>query len=273
MKQIKGKKRIALLALGVLLLALAAAALDMRLAVRRYSLTSEKIETPVRLAVLTDLHSCRYGKEQETLLSAVAAEQPDAVLLVGDIVDDKMPEERAWITLEALAKDYPCYYVTGNHEWRTDALRICEEMAALGITVLRGGSDAVTVGTTSVQLCGLDDPDAGFWDEQWEILRNSVKGDTFTVLLSHRPERVEDYQMLGVDLVVSGHAHGGQWRIPGVLNGLLAPHQGLFPDYAGGEYDLGNTTLIVSRGLARESTLVPRIFNRPELVTVELLGE
>jgi len=273
MKQIKGKKRIALLALGALLLALAAVAMDMRLAIRRYSLVSGKIETPVRLVVLTDLHSCRYGEGQETLLSAVAAEQPDAVLLVGDIVDDEMPEERAWITLDALAEDYPCYYVTGNHEWRTDAERICEEIAALGITVLRGSSDVITVGETTVRFCGLDDPDAGFWDEQWGVLENAVEKNVFTVLLSHRPERVEEYQTLGTDLVVSGHAHGGQWRIPGVLNGLLAPHQGLFPDYAGGEYDLGDTTLIVSRGLARESTLVPRIFNRPEVVTVELLGE
>lgn len=262
-----------LAAAGALLLVLAVCALDVRLAVRRYSFVSEKIITPVRLAVLTDLHSCRYGEGQGTLLSAVAAEEPDAVLLVGDIVDDKMPEENAWVTLETLAENYPCYYVTGNHEWWTDAERICRVIEALGITVLRGDSAELTVGESTIYLCGLDDPDAGCWEEQWDMLQNSVKEETFTVLLSHRPERIGEYETLGADLVVSGHAHGGQWRIPGVLNGLLAPNQGLFPAYAGGVYGLDGTTLIVSRGLARESTLVPRIFNRPEVVIVDLSGE
>lgn len=92
------------------------------------------------------------------------------------------------------------------------------------------------------------------------------------MLLSHRPELFETYQKYGFDLVLSGHAHGGQWRIPGVLNGLFAPDQGLFPEYAGGRYDYAEGTMIVSRGLARESTPVPRIFNRPEVVIVDIFG-
>ena len=95
----------------------------------------------------------------------------------------------------------------------------------------------------------------------------------FSVLLAHRPERIEDYLQYPFDLIVSGHAHGGQWRIPGILNGLLAPNQGFFPPYAGGQYDFADTTLIVSRGLARESTRIPRIFNRPELVVIDLVPE
>lgn len=272
-KIVNGKKKRMLWAAGFLLLLPALLALDMRLAVRWYSLHSDEIVSSVRLAVLTDLHSCRYGAGQEKLLAAVAAEEPDAVLLVGDIVDDKMPEENAWITLAALAEVYPCYYVTGNHEWWTDAERICTEIAALGITVLRGNTAPLQVDERCIMLLGLDDPDANMWDEQIEMLEKLVKEDSFTVLLSHRPERVDEYKDLGCDLVLSGHAHGGQWRLPGLVNGLFAPHQGMFPAYAGGQYDLGGTTLIVSRGLARESTLVPRIFNRPELVMVELLGE
>ena len=92
----------------------------------------------------------------------------------------------------------------------------------------------------------------------------------FSVLLSHRPELVELYQEHDFDLVLCGHAHGGQWRIPEILNGLYAPNQGVFPKYAGGRYDFENQTMIVSRGLARESTLAPRIFNRPELVIVDI---
>jgi len=91
-----------------------------------------------------------------------------------------------------------------------------------------------------------------------------------TVLLSHRPEFFELYQKYDVDLVLCGHTHGGQWRIPYLLNGLVAPHQGFFPKYAGGRYDAENMTMIISRGLARETTKIPRVFNRPELVIVEL---
>lgn len=93
----------------------------------------------------------------------------------------------------------------------------------------------------------------------------------FTVLLAHRPERIDKYAATGdFDLVVSGHAHGGQVRIPGLINGLFAPNQGFFPKYAGGQYEVDGTTLVVSRGLARESTRIPRVFNRPELVLVEI---
>ena len=88
--------------------------------------------------------------------------------------------------------------------------------------------------------------------------------------MTHRPERVSDYAGSGFDLVLAGHAHGGQWRLPGLINGVLAPNQGMFPTYAGGRYEIGGATLIVSRGLARESTRVPRLFNRPELVVVDI---
>ena len=268
------RRRDALRVAVVLLLFLVViAGVDSRLKTVTYEIVSDEVESPVTLAVLADLHGCSYGEGQRELLDAVSKVQPDAVLMLGDIVDDVMPEKNAWTTVSALSEEYPCYYVTGNHEWRTDAERICDEMSELGITVLRGDCTELVVGEMVLTLCGLDDPDAGLWQEQWERLEETVEGDAFTVLLSHRPERVEDYESLGTDLVVAGHAHGGQWRIPGVLNGLLAPHQGLFPPYAGGMYPLEETTMVVSRGLARESTLVPRIFNRPEMVLIDLLGE
>ena len=95
----------------------------------------------------------------------------------------------------------------------------------------------------------------------------------YTILLAHRPERIGAYRQYPFDLVVSGHAHGGQWRIPGLLNGLYAPNQGLFPQYAGGCYDEDGMAFVVSRGLARESTRIPRLFNPPELVVVDLVPE
>ena len=121
-----------------------------------------------------------------------------------------------------------------------------------------------------IRLAGIEDP--LFYPDETveEKISPIMHGDTYTILLSHRPELTKEYTALAFDAVVCGHAHGGQWRLPGLINGVYAPHQGIFPKFAGGLYDLGTTTLIVSRGLARETTLVPRIFNRPELVIMEI---
>lgn len=265
----KGKKRAVLLVL-LPLAAVLLAAFDVRLRVVTYEVASGKVDAPVRLAVLTDLHSCAYGQDQRTLLDTVASQAPDAVLLGGDIVDDVLPEDNAWTTVKALAQAYPCVYVTGNHEWWSgEAERICGQMADLGVTVLRGDGVTWELNGQTIAVCGIDDPDSG--EDQLAAAGNIVNGRTFMVLLAHRPENIKCYLQYPFDLIVSGHAHGGQWRIPGLLNGLYAPHQGLFPRYAGGRYDFDGATFLVSRGLARESTRVPRIFNRPELVIVDIL--
>lgn len=217
--------------------ALLLAAFDVRLRVVSYGVRSPEVAGPVRLAVASDLYSCRYGDGQRTLLDAVGAQAPDVVLLTGDIVDDKLAEDNAWTAVTALANGYPCFYVTGNHEWWSgEAERICEQMADLGITVLRGTSADLTVGESTITLCGIDDPDSG--RKQLEKTGKAASADDFTVLLAHRPERFSEYLEQPFDLIVSGHAHGGQWRIPGILNGLCAPNQGLFPKYAGGPVSL-----------------------------------
>ena len=255
--------------LAAVLLALLLWAFDSRLVTRTYQVAAP-VTKPVRLAVLADLHSCGYGEGQQDLLQAVTAAEPDGVLLVGDIVDDVLPEENAFLVLEALAREYPCAYVTGNHEYWTDrADEICGEIAALGIDVLRGEQVTWTLRGQKITLYGVDDADSGQLEEQLSAL-TPAEGET-SVLLAHRPEEIEQYAARGFTVVVSGHAHGGQWRIPGLLNGLYAPHQGFFPTYAGGLYQVGNTAFVVSRGLARESTRVPRIWNPPELVLVELI--
>ena len=273
-KRTGGKKRLILLAALAALVLLLVFALDSRLAVRTYTLETGEVTAPVRLAVVTDLHSCAYGEEQEELVSAVLNldPQPDGVLLVGDIVDDQLPEENAWTAVSRLAEFYCCFYVTGNHEWWSgEAERICREMERLGVAVLRGQSVSLSTSQgQTVALCGIDDPDSGA-EGQLEQVGSGVNANTFTVLMAHRPEMIDEYRTYPFDLVVSGHAHGGQWRIPGLLNGLYAPNQGLFPRYAGGRYDWEETTMVVSRGLARESTQVPRLFNRPEVVVLDIL--
>ncbi len=269
------KRTAALLTAGSATAGILLAALDVRLAVPHYTVESEKVDGPIRLAVLTDLHACRYGKNQEQLVAAVAAQKPDLVVMCGDIVDDepRMEEWRALLTVKKLADRWPVYYAAGNHEYRTGRLaEIKKLLTACGAVVLDGKCVRVAVGGQMVQIGGIDDPETGEenWEAQLSAAGSSLDGSHFSILLTHRPERVSDYADSGFDLVLAGHAHGGQWRLPGLINGVLAPNQGMFPTYVGGRYEIGGATLIVSRGLARESTRVPRLFNRPELVVVDI---
>ncbi len=289
MKQKGNRKRLLWVgsAFGVLVL-LILLACDFRLKTVYYNVESDKLSSPVRIALITDLHSCRYGENQKKLTEAVQEQKPDLVLLGGDIFDDNGSYDNAELTVRQLAGQYPCYYVTGNHEyWGYDVGTILDIVKDCGVTILAGDCETITINGQTINICGVDDPDATSYllegePIEWQLERaneaaqeaeNVLGTDIFTVLLSHRPELYETYQNYDFDLVLSGHAHGGQWRIPGILNGLYAPHQGLFPEYAGGRYDYAGGTMIVSRGLARESTLAPRIFNRPELVIIDVYGD
>ena len=286
------KKRtiiIAVIAAVVLLLALSAS--DTRLRVVSYAVSDERILSPVRIVLLTDLHSCGYGEGQRELLDAIDAQKPDLILLGGDIFDDDLKNDNTKIVLEYVAERYLCFYVSGNHEyWHEDPEALFDAVQELGIPILRGTNETVTVGRTTLQICGIDDPACAEIDidESAVDLRKAAReavtekqlqsaaagtDGRYSILLAHRPELIETYAKYGFDLVLSGHAHGGQVRIPGILNGLFSPGEGWFPKYAGGEYRVGETTMIVSRGLARESTAAPRIWNRPELAVIELLPE
>ncbi len=220
------------------------------------------------------------------MLEAVDRSRPDAVLFGGDTFDETMPEDNVRIVMAHLSGRYPCYFVTGNHEfWSGEADRIKQHVRGYGVTVLEGHRAELSIRGQRIALAGVDDPDGfdgasyqqetaagnGFLD-QLRQAGTGIDDRVFNVLLAHRPERIRAYVGFPFDLVLAGHAHGGQWRVPGLVNGLLAPDQGWFPRYAGGRYELGTTTFIVSRGLARESTRIPRLFNRPELVVVDIVS-
>lgn len=268
---------------------------DSRMIVRRYEIDSPKVETPICIALITDLHSCKYGKKQTKLLDAIYAESPDLVLLGGDIFDDVIEDTNTELFLAGISEKYPCYYVTGNHEYWSGQAKFSAKIDILNkynIVILAGASEVVEVNGESINLCGVNDPDAYMveidsetdpqayveaqnrkevtFTQQLDNVSSVSENGNFTLLLSHRPEFFEQYTDYNFDLVLSGHAHGGQWRVPLVLNGLYAPDQGVFPEYAGGRYEQDGTTMIVSRGLARESTWAPRVFNRPELVIVDI---
>ncbi len=259
-----------------LILAFLIVGLDHRVLVVNYPIRDERITSPVRIAFVSDLHSCSYGEDQIRLTRLIDASKPDVLLLGGDIVDDGLSEKKAWEFLEWAGKNYPTYYVTGNHElWIDDFDRVIEQIRDCGITVMAGDKAELSFNGQRIDLYGIDDPeirklfDGNEWYRQLDNASRQVDPEIYSVLLSHRPERYQMYS--DFDLILSGHAHGGQWRLPKLLNGLFAPNQGLFPQYAGGLYDFGSYRMIVSRGLARESTLIPRFYNRPEYVVIDLL--
>lgn len=268
------KKHRWILPVLAILVVLTLIALDERLILRTYTVASPKLTAEVRLAVVTDFHSSDNADDVAAMVASCA---PDAVLLVGDLFDDdtqNRPTERTLSLMRQLSAQYPCYYVSGNHEtWTGEMDALYQQTEEAGVTVLRMSSGVLTVRGQRIALCGIPDPyemvfsGAPDTEEQIRQAMENVDSADFTVLLAHRPELLAKYAQFPVDLVVSGHAHGGQVRIPGVLNGLYAPNQGWFPKLAGGAYTQDGTTLIVSRGLAVRTRL-PRIFNRPEVVLV-----
>lgn len=268
------KKHWWILPVLAILVVLTLIALDERLILRTYTVLSPKLTAEVRLAVVTDFHSSDNADDVAAMTASCA---PDAVLLVGDLFDDdtqNRPPERTLSLMRQLSALYPCYYVSGNHEaWTGEMDALYQQTEEAGVTVLRMSSGVLTVRGQRIALCGIPDPyemvfsGAPDTEEQLRQALEDVDSADFTVLLAHRPELLAKYAQFPLDLVVSGHAHGGQVRIPGVLNGLYAPNQGWFPKLAGGAYTQDGTTLIVSRGLAVRTRL-PRIFNRPEVVLV-----
>ncbi|MBR5418153.1 MAG: metallophosphoesterase [Clostridiales bacterium] len=270
-------RKIVLIVLAVILL-LVLPGLYNKLKVVHYEVESNKVSSSVRIVLVTDLHSCKYGKEETELIEAIDQQSPDIILLGGDIFDDDLSSDNTEAFLRGISGRYPIFYVTGNHEYwssREDFEKDLRILEQYGIRRLRGETEVLTIRGNKIAIAGVDDPDMwyheeGDFGEQLLAVTSQIPEDAFSILLTHRPELYESYLGKGFDLVLAGHAHGGQWRIPGILNGTFAPNQGLFPKYAGGRYSDGTTTMIVSRGLARESTLIPRIYDRPELVVIDV---
>ena len=276
----KNKKRAITVLIALGLLAFLVLAFDCRLKVVSYEIENPKSEEPFRMVFISDLHSCSYGgKDMSKLIEKVRAQKPDVVLFGGDMFDSRrMPEDNSVTLMKTLGSEFPCYVAFGNHEVRHGKLDYYKEIAAsCGVKVLDGTHTKMAISAVSgtPDIYGFDDVTAykNFGEQRAhieQITANFHFENSFNVLLIHRPEHFEHYADLGFDLVLCGHAHGGQWRIPGLLNGFYAPGQGFFPEYAGGIYKKDGTTMIVSRGLARESTPLPRIFNRPELVVIDI---
>ena len=278
--QKKPNKKRLIVFLGVLIV-LAALSLYFEIPVtRHFELSGEgKIKEQVRIAHVSDLHSCYYGPNMKSLVKRIGKEEPDLVLLTGDIFDDKLKDKNAKLFVEAMVEKYPVYYVTGNHEyWSEHVDETKVYLTSVGVVVLEGGYAKEEINGNTVYVCGVDDP-TRLLRSTWELqLANAdpwYSGEEaevgYKILLSHRPEEVETYEKYDFDLILCGHAHGGQWRIPFTRLGYFAPNQGMMAKYVDGLFDLKNgSQMIVSRGLARESTPAPRFFNHPEVIIVDI---
>ena len=228
-----------------------------------------------RVVVLSDLHSAQFGRDNETLLETVAEQSPEYIFLVGDLLDQyrPLPEGYAASIAAGLSAIAPTYYVTGNHEWALgDVPALKKALTENGVTVL--SNQAVTLerfGDTIV-LAGIDDPN-GYADQKTpEELAEEVKAaaeDPFWILLAHRNDHfLRQYSLLGADLVISGHGHGGMIRLP-FTDGLISTDRTLFPSYTAGFYTENNSTAFISRGLGNSGPSF-RLFNRPQIAVLTL---
>lgn len=232
-----------------------------------------------RIAQVSDLHNAKMGKDNEKLLNTLRSAQPDMIVLTGDLIDSRNTDvETAVAFVRQAVKIAPCYYVTGNHEARIPEAyaQLKTAMEDAGVTVLENKRVEVALDGEAITLLGVNDPSFQtdyLNGESAQVLDSVLEdimtdSDGFTVLLSHRPELFETYVQRDVDLVFSGHAHGGQFRLP-FVGGLVAPNQGLFPEYDAGLYTEDNTNMLVSRGIG--NSLFPFRFNNPpEVIVAEL---
>lgn len=255
------------------------------LTVNTITISNSRIQTSFfgfKIVQVSDLHNAEFLENNARLLKLLFKNEQDIIVIAGDLIDAQ--HTNIDIALNFVKKAIqlaPIYYVTGNHKASLSQYSILKtglEMA--GVIVLEDDTVRVKSGSEEISPIGLSDPDFTIkmiYSEKFLLLITTKLKDLiddksgYTILLSHRPELFQSYADCNVDLVFSGHAHGGQFRLP-LIGGLIAPNQGLFPKYDAGLYSDQNTNMIVSRGIG--NSIIPfRFNNRPEIVLVELKSE
>ena len=251
------------------------------LELNRYIISSDRLPEAFdgyRIAHVSDLHNTEIGKDNEKLLAMLREADPDIIAITGDIIDSRNTDIDIVLQFTKTAMEIaPCYYVTGNHEARVSEYdELKAGLTEQGVIILEDKCIGLDKSEETISLLGVNDPsfqtDYLFGDSE-TVMQSKLQEiineeDTYTILLSHRPELFEVYTESKVDLVLSGHAHGGQFRLP-FVGGLVAPNQGLFPKYDAGLYTEENTNMIVSKGIGN-SILPFRFNNRPEVILIEL---
>ena len=234
-----------------------------------------------KIAQVSDFHNADFGDVREDIVSGIKEYEPDIIVFTGDMID--LRRTNVDISLElvkVLSEIAPCYYVTGNHEaWvsKKSYTKLEEGLLEYGVTILRDSEVVLTREDDKISLIGVDDPDYSLfrYDKEKSMDAheiNSIATDgLFTIMLSHRPEYYENYKESDVNLVFTGHVHGGQFRLP-FIGGLYGPDQGIFPMYDSGVYEDDEFAMVVSRGVGNSAFPV-RFNNQPEVVLVELKCE
>ena len=228
-----------------------------------------------RIVHLSDLHGAEFGENNAALLERVAAAEPDIIAVTGDLIDEETEDPQAYAAalapqLQAIA---PVYYVTGNHEWATGGVPALKEtLTAAGWTVLSNRYLPLERNGETVIVAGIDDPN-GYADQKTpETLTAELyaaHGDPFWILLAHRNDHFAgQYSLLGADLTLSGHGHGGIIRLP-FTDGLLGTQHNFFPTHTAGLYEENGSALFVSRGIGNVG-ITFRLFNRPEVAVLTL---
>lgn len=245
-----------------------------------------------RIVQISDLHNVKFGKNNQKLVDRIRECEPDMIVLTGDLVDSNHTNvDRAVQFVDEIVKICPVYYVTGNHEYwleKSEYDELMDGLVSAGVVILDNQVVEISRGDAKFRLVGLDDRsladgtlEALLSDEsirnnqaeqKEETADNEDSGEKeLTVVLAHEPQYLARYAGTGADLVLSGHAHGGQFRLP-FVGGIVAPDQGFLPEYTAGEYYMNGTEMIVSRGLGN-SVIPVRLFNYPEIVCVDLVGK
>lgn len=231
-----------------------------------------------RIVQISDLHNAKFGKNNQKLVDRIRECEPDMIVLTGDLVDSNHTNvDRAVQFVDEIVKICPVYYVTGNHEYWLEKSEYDELMDGLigaGVVILDDQVVEISRGDAKFRLVGLDDKslaDGTLLNNTHNVVHEDSDEREFTVVLAHEPQYFARYAGTGVDLVLSGHAHGGQFRLP-FVGGIVAPDQGFLPEYTAGEYYMNGIEMIVSRGLGN-SVIPVRLFNYPEIVCVELVGK
>ena len=254
-----------------------------RLDITKYAVADKNIPKPFDgflIVQLSDFHNTRSKAVREQILSALLESEPDIIVITGDFIDYYRTDTDISLEfLRRLISVAPVYYIPGNHEARIDEYpQFCASAERLGARVLDDCLVSVVRGDSKIDIVGVKDP---YFYKEYEpvperridILSEKLKsllqaGESYTVLLSHRPELAELYADSGVDLALCGHAHGGQFRLP-FVGGVFSPSQGLLPKYTCGLYETNGKRMIVSRGIGN-SSFPFRINNNPELVLIRL---
>ena len=240
-----------------------------RIDVTFQNIPSKKVKDWVRAVIIADLHDDDYGEKMERLTDKIFPLEPDLVLIPGDLCGEKTSDVHSFALLEAL-KDYPVVYSTGNHEeHRPDLPDLLRELKARGALVPEQESFLFQKGSTRLEILSLPCLKKEEYYTAGEI-NEKFRTDNYRILLSHRPNWQNLYKDVDCDLVISGHAHGGQWHIPGTRQGLIAPSFEFFPKYTEGVHDVNGRKLLISRGMTEKTHGIFRLYNNPELVVLDL---